>query len=111
MKPSKGDECGCQPAESNDGGKRVVQPNKGKLLKRLRRVEGQVRGIAAMVEEDRYCVDILTQLSAARSALDAVALQLLDDHARGCVQNAVRSGEGDEAISELMGVLKRFTRK
>ena len=111
MKPSKDGECGCQPVEAEGGGKRVVQPNKGKLLKRLSRVEGQVRGIAAMVDEDRYCVDILTQLSAARSALDAIALQMLEDHTRGCVQNAVRSGEGDEAISELMGVLKRFTRK
>ena len=110
-KPSS--ECGCQPCahDGEAGEKRVVQPNKGKLLKRLNRVEGQVRGIAAMVEGDRYCVDILTQLSAARSALDAIALQMLEDHTRGCVQSAVRSGEGEEAISELMGVLKRFTRK
>ncbi|GAB6042234.1 metal-sensitive transcriptional regulator [Endothiovibrio diazotrophicus] len=111
MKPSSGSECGCQTPLVDGGERRVVQPHKRELLKRLSRVGGQVRGIAAMVDGDRYCVDILTQLTAARSALDAVALQLLEDHTRGCVQNAVRSGEGDEAISELMGVLKRFTRR
>lgn len=77
--------------------------------KRLARIEGQVRGIARMVEEDRYCVDILTQVSAVRSALDALALELLDRHLHGCVQDAVVSGKGDEAIDEAMRVLRKFT--
>ena len=89
--------------------RRVHRQDKQALGKRLRRVEGQVRGIAQMVEDDRYCVDILTQLSAVRAALDAVSFQLLDGHVRGCVQDAIVSGDGDAAISELMQVVRRFT--
>jgi DNA-binding FrmR family transcriptional regulator len=88
----------------------VRRSDKPQLLKRLNRVEGQVRGIARMVEEDRYCIDVLTQISAVRSALDAVALQLLRDHAHGCVRNAVRSGQGDDAIDELLMVVEKFAR-
>jgi DNA-binding FrmR family transcriptional regulator len=95
----------CRPAP-----KTVVQPHKAALLTRLKRIEGQVRGVAKMIEEDRYCVDVLTQVSAVKSALDAVAMQLLADHTHGCVQNAIRSGEGDKAIEELMDVLGKFTR-
>lgn len=88
----------------------VVQPHKLGLLKRLNRIEGQVRGVAKMIEADRYCVDILTQISAIRSALDATALQLLEDHTRGCVSDAVRSGRGDASIAELMEVVRKFAR-
>jgi len=88
----------------------VVQPNKPALLRRLNRIEGQVRGIAKMVEDDRYCVDVLTQISAIQSALDALAMQLLESHTKGCVRSALRSGNGDEAIDELMTVVKRFSR-
>lgn len=88
----------------------VVQPHKAALLKRLKRIEGQVRGIAQMVQDDRYCVDVLTQVAAIQSALDAVALQLLEDHTRGCVAGAVRAGQGESAIAELMTVVKRFAR-
>lgn len=88
----------------------VVQPNKQALLKRLNRVEGQVRGIAQMVQDDRYCVDVLTQVAAIQSALDAVALQLLEDHTRGCVADAVKADRGDQAIEELMAAVKRFAR-
>lgn len=88
----------------------VVQPHKQALLKRLNRVEGQVRGVAQMVQDDRYCVDVLTQVAAIQSALDAVALQLLEDHTRGCVADAVRADRGDQAIAELMAVVKRFAR-
>jgi DNA-binding FrmR family transcriptional regulator len=80
------------------------------LLKRLNRIEGQVRGLNKMVEEDRYCVDILTQISAVRSALDAVALELLRDHTHGCVQDAVRSGSGTAVIDELLAVIGKFAR-
>ncbi len=95
-------------AECHD--QQIVQPHKQALLKRLNRVEGQVRGVAQMVSADRYCVDVLTQVAAIQSALDAVALQLLEDHTRGCVASAVRTNGGDQAIAELMTVVKRFAR-
>jgi DNA-binding FrmR family transcriptional regulator len=88
----------------------VERPDKPQLSKRLNRIEGQIRGIGRMVEEDRYCVDILTQISAVRSALDAVALQLLRGHTHGCVQTAIRSGDGDHAIDELLNVVEKFAR-
>jgi DNA-binding FrmR family transcriptional regulator len=88
----------------------VIQPHKQALLKRLNRVEGQVRGVAQMVQDDRYCVDVLTQVAAIQSALDAVALQLLEDHTRGCVSAAMKAGRGDQEIAELMTVVKRFAR-
>ena len=74
--------------------------NKDDLLRRLRRVEGQVRGIAQMVEDDRYCIDVLTQVSAATKALQSVAIGLFDDHLRHCVADAV-SGGGAEAERKL----------
>ncbi len=91
-------------------GPNVVQPHKQQLLKRLKRIEGQVRGVAQMVTDDRYCVDVLTQVAAVQSALDAVALQLLEDHTRGCVAGALKSGAGDRTIDELMQAVKRFAR-
>lgn len=95
------------PAAVGDSKPSVVQPDKQKLLRRLRRIEGQVRGVAGMVEADRYCVDVLTQLAAARAALHQVSLQILENHARGCVAQAVRDGRGDEAVAELVSVLRR----
>jgi len=88
----------------------VVQPHKAALLTRLNRIAGQVRGISSMIEQDRYCVDILTQISAIQSALDAVSMQLLQDHTHGCVQGAIKSGNGKHAIDELMQVVKKFAR-
>jgi DNA-binding FrmR family transcriptional regulator len=88
----------------------VHRADKASLVKRLNRVEGQVRGIAKMIEDDRYCVDVLTQVAAVRSALDAMALQLLRDHTHGCVQGAIRSGKGDAAIDELLAVVEKFAR-
>ncbi len=79
-------------------------------VSRVNRVEGQVRGIARMIEDDRYCVDVLTQVAAIRAALDALALQMLRDHTHGCVQGAIRSGRGDAAIDELMVVMEKFAR-
>lgn len=78
------------------------------LVKRLNRIEGQVRGIGKMLAEDRYCVDILTQVSAVRSALDALGLELLEHHLHGCVQQAVKSGRGEPAIDEAMHVIRKF---
>ncbi len=88
----------------------IHRADKSRLLKRVNRVEGQVRGIARMIEDDRYCVDVLTQVAAIRAALDALALQMLRDHTHGCVQGAIRSGRGDAAIDELMVVMEKFAR-
>ena len=87
---------------------RVVQPHRAALLQRLNRISGQVRGVSGMIEDDRYCIDVLTQIAAIRSALDAVAMQLLEDHAHGCVQSAIRAGKGDDAVDEFMSVVKRL---
>ena len=81
--------------------------NKDALLKRLNRIEGQVRGIARMVEEDRYCVDVVTQISAVQAAIDRVALNLVTDHVHHCMTNA----DGDERaakVDELMGAVARL---
>lgn len=97
-------------AKKSGNEKRVIQPRKPALLSRLNRIEGQVKGIARMIEEDRYCVDVLTQISAVASALDAVAMQLLHDHTRGCVQSAIRNGSGEDSISELMDIVRKLRR-
>jgi len=89
--------------------KSTIQPHKKALLSRLKRAEGQVRGVAKMIEDDRYCIDILTQITALRSALDAVAIQLIEDHTKSCVRDSVHQGD-DTAIDELMAVVKRFIR-
>jgi len=78
------------------------------LLARLRRIEGQIRGIAGMVEEDRYCIDVLTQISAVKAALDKVALGLLDDHAHHCVIGAAGEGRREERTTELMAAVGRL---
>jgi DNA-binding FrmR family transcriptional regulator len=80
------------------------------LAKRLNRIEGQIRGIARMIEEDRYCVDVLTQVAAVQSALDALALKLLEHHLHGCVAHAVKSGDGAHAIDEALAVIRKFGR-
>src|SRR2546423_10521654 len=80
---------------------------KDQLQRRLRRIEGQVRGIEGMVEDDRYCIDILTQISAIQAALDKVALGLLDDHAHHCVIGAKASNTEDRT-EELMGAVGRL---
>jgi DNA-binding FrmR family transcriptional regulator len=87
--------------------------NKNKLLKRLARAEGQVRGIARMVEEDRYCIDILTQLAAVDTALESVALEILEDHVKHCVAGALASGDETDAgnkIDELLDAVRRFAK-
>lgn len=75
---------------------------------RLSRIEGQVRGIERMVDEDRYCIDILTQVNAVKAAIDKVALSLLEDHVEHCVTDAVRAGEGEEKLRELTTAIGRF---
>lgn len=80
------------------------------MVNRLKRIEGQVRGIQKMVEEDRYCVDILVQISAINAALKKVGFSLGERHAKHCVASAIKSGEGDEAIEELLEVMKQFSK-
>jgi DNA-binding FrmR family transcriptional regulator len=84
--------------------------NRTRVLARLRRIEGQVRGIARMVEDDRYCIDVLTQVSAARAALEGVALELLTDHTAHCVAEAISAGNGDDKVAELNGAVARLVR-
>jgi DNA-binding FrmR family transcriptional regulator len=83
---------------------------KDQLLKRLRRIEGQVRGIEGMVADDRYCIDVLTQISAVQAALDKVGLGLLDDHAKHCVMGAAED-DRDEKTQELMASVARLMRR
>jgi DNA-binding FrmR family transcriptional regulator len=77
---------------------------------RLARIEGQVRGVARMVDEDAYCIDVLTQLNSISSAIDGLGLLLLDDHVRTCVIEAVQAGEGEQKVDELTQAVKRFVR-
>ena len=84
---------------------------KASVLKRLKRIEGQVRGLARMVEDDRYCIDVMTQISAIRAALKRVEEEVLKDHVSHCVEHAIVSGKKDEQrkkIAELMDVLGRL---
>lgn len=99
----------CTPID--ESGRRVRQPQKKALTNRVRRIEGQVGGVLNMIEEDRYCVDILTQISAVKSALDGVAIEILSSHANGCVRRAVQNDEGgSEAIDELLQIVRRMIR-
>ena len=81
---------------------------KDALVTRLRRIEGQVRGLQRMVDEDQYCIDILTQMNSVISALRAVGMGPLDDHVRHCVRESIEQGEGDEKVEELMNAFARF---
>jgi CsoR family transcriptional regulator, copper-sensing transcriptional repressor len=97
---------------------RVSEPNgdamygyansKKDLQDRLRRIEGQVRGIQRMVEEDQYCIDILTQVNSVTAALKAVGMGLLDEHVRHCVTESIERGNGEEKVEELLAAVARF---
>jgi DNA-binding FrmR family transcriptional regulator len=100
----------CAPTDAGGEHRRPVRRDRQALLARLRRIEGQVRGISRMIEEDRYCVDVLVQLAAVRAALAKVSLHLLEDHTRGCVAGAIANGTGEAAVQELMDVLDRLVR-
>ena len=84
--------------------------NREAVQKRLRRIEGQIRGLQRMVDEDRYCMDVLTQTSAAKAALEKVALLLLADHTEHCVTEAIRAGDGGDKIRELNGAVEWLVR-
>jgi len=82
--------------------------DKEDLQARLARIAGQVRGLQRMVDEDKYCIDILTQLNASTAALKAVGVGLLDAHVRHCVRQSIERGEGDAEIEELVATVARF---
>jgi len=84
---------------------------KQQLQPRLRRIEGQVRGVARMIDQDKYCVDVVTQVAAIQAALDKVSLGLLDGHIRGCVREEIQSGGGDAKVDELLQVMDRVLRR
>ncbi|MGH7861338.1 MAG: metal-sensitive transcriptional regulator [Candidatus Dormibacteraceae bacterium] len=84
--------------------------DKARLQVRLARIEGQVRGISKMVEEDRYCIDVLTQLIAVRAALESVALRLLNDHTQHCVVEAIEAGDAGAKVQELNAAVARMVR-
>ena len=94
--------------------KKLAKGNdKAALYRRLKRIDGQVMGIQKMVEDDRYCVDILVQISAIRSAIDNVGTMILENHIKGCVSNDIKYGneeESEAAIKELMDTIKKFTK-
>ena len=87
--------------------------DKEALVKRLHRIEGQVRGVERMVEDDRYCIDILTQIAAVNTALESLAFKILDEHVRHCVAGALTSGDEEDArikTEELLQAVQRFAR-
>ena len=88
-------------------------PTKEQVLKRLSRIEGQVRGLSRMVEEDRYCIDVITQISAVRAALKRAEEEILKDHVAHCVEHAIRSGDAEDQrrkVAALMDVIVRVER-
>jgi DNA-binding FrmR family transcriptional regulator len=81
--------------------------DRAQLLRRLSRIEGQVRGIGRMIEREEYCVDILQQTAALRAAVDAVSIMVLEDHVQGCVRTAAERGEADRYVEEVLDVVRR----
>src|SRR6187401_1179509 len=90
---------------------RGYSATKDQLQKRLRRIEGQVRGVQGMIEDDRYCIDVLTQISAIQAALDKVALGLVDEHMRHCVVGGHGKGTPEDLTDEVMGAVGRLMRR
>lgn len=84
--------------------------DKEEVRRRLRRIAGQVRGLEKMIDDDRYCIDVLTQVSAVKAALESVALLLLEDHVDHCVADAIRAGDGTEKVQELTSAIERLVR-
>src|SRR3954465_13535983 len=108
-----------QPLMSRTEGQRTTAPpvpshfrhsyskDKAQLVRRLSRMEGQVRGIARMIEREEYCVDILQQTAALRAAVDALSILVLEDHVQGCVRNTAENGEADQYVDEVIDVVRR----
>ena len=87
--------------------RRSYSKDKAQLVRRLARIEGQVRGIARMIEREEYCVDILQQTSALRAAVDSLAILVLEDHVQGCVRSAAQHGDADRYVEEVVDVVRR----
>jgi CsoR family transcriptional regulator, copper-sensing transcriptional repressor len=108
------DACGCGTGEAAEGRKAVGvdAERKDRNLKRLRRIEGQVRGLHRMIEEDRYCADIMTQISSVQEALRSVGRELMRNHLRHCAATAIRSGNQDaeQMYDELMDMMYKHVR-
>lgn len=88
----------------------LVEQEQTDLRKRLKKIAGQINGIDKMIDEGRYCIDIIQQILAAKAALNKVALMIVESHAKSCVVKAVQEDHGDESIDELMNVLKQFNK-
>jgi DNA-binding FrmR family transcriptional regulator len=95
------------PSATPDDFRHSYSKDKSTLVRRLSRIEGQVRGIARMIEREEYCVDILQQTAALRAAVDSVSIMILEDHVRGCVRSAAERGESDEYVDEVIDVVRR----
>jgi DNA-binding FrmR family transcriptional regulator len=109
-----GDQRGTRPVEpaAGDGEEDAAfrhsyTRDRAQLLRRLSRIEGQVRGIGRMIEREEYCVDILQQTAALRAAIDAVSIMVLEDHVQGCVRTAAERGEADRYVEEVLDVVRR----
>ena len=94
-------------APAHDDFRHSYSKDKALLTRRLSRIEGQVRGIARMIERDEYCIDILQQTAALRAAVDALSILVLEDHVQGCVRTAAERGEADAYVAEVMDVVRR----
>jgi DNA-binding FrmR family transcriptional regulator len=96
-----------EPAAEGDHFRHSYSKDKANLVRRLSRMEGQVRGIARMIEREEYCVDILQQTSALRAAVDSLSVLVLEDHVQGCVRTAAERGEADRYVDEVIDVVRR----
>lgn len=96
-----------KPAGHADSFRHSYSRDRAQLVRRLAKVEGQVRGIARMIERDDYCVDILQQTAALRAAVDAISILILEDHVQGCVRTAAERGEPDKYVDEVIDVVRR----
>lgn len=94
-------------AAAHDAFRHSYTKDKAQLVRRLSRIEGQVRGIARMIEREEYCVDILQQTAALRAAVDAVSILILEDHVQGCVRTAAEQGDADRYVDEVVDVVRR----
>ena len=94
-------------ATDHDSFRHSYTKDKAQLVRRLSRIEGQVRGIARMIEREEYCVDILQQTAALRAAVDSLSIMVLEDHVGGCVRTAAEQGKADEYIDEVIDVVRR----
>ncbi|MBM7839761.1 DNA-binding FrmR family transcriptional regulator [Alkalihalobacillus xiaoxiensis] len=93
-----------------ESAKQTVQPQKEALLNRLKRIEGQVRGIQNMIQADKYCIDILHQTSAIEAAMKKVSLTLMEDHTKHCIHKAIKHGDDKRAIDELMEIIQKMAK-